>query len=57
MNTRSGRVNFTNFRILLDSGSSSAIVMVKLMSKLKEKNQQKQLRGKLKQGILRPQRR
>ena len=37
MNTRSGGVEFINFRILLDSGSSSTIVMGKVTSKLKEK--------------------
>ena len=37
MNTRSGKANFKNFRILLDSGSSSTIVMGKLTSKLKSK--------------------
>ena len=56
MNTCSGKAKFRNFRVLLDSGSSSTIVMGKLTSKLKEKNQQKQLRGKLKQGNLRTQR-
>ena len=38
MNTRSGRAKFREFRIILDSGSSSTIVIGKLTSKLKEKN-------------------
>ena len=38
MNTRSGMALFRNFRILLDIGSSSTIIMGKLTSKLKPKN-------------------
>ena len=41
MNNHSGRAKFIIFRILLDSGSSSTIVMVKLMSKLKKKSTEK----------------
>ena len=37
MNTRSGREEFKNFWIILDSGSSSTIVTGKLTSKLKTK--------------------
>ena len=37
MNTRSGMALFKNFRILLDSGNSSTIVMANLISKLKPK--------------------
>ena len=37
INIRSRRENFRNFRILLDSGRSSIIVMGKLMSILKPK--------------------
>ena len=37
MNTCSGRAKFKNFQILFDSGSSSTIVIGKLMSKLKPK--------------------
>ena len=37
MNTRIVRAKFRDFRILLDSGGSSTIVMGKLTSKLKEK--------------------
>ena len=37
MNTRSALAKFRNFQILLDSGSSSNIVMGKLKSKLKQK--------------------
>ena len=37
MNTLSGNSKFINFRILLDSGSSSTIVMGKLMSKINQK--------------------
>ena len=50
MNTRSGREKIREFRILLDIGSSSTIVMGKLKPKLKGKNEQKQLHGKPKQG-------
>ena len=35
MKTRSGRSTFVNFQILLDSGSSSEILMGKLTSKFK----------------------
>ena len=38
MNTRSGRAKFRHFLILLDSRSSSKIVMGKLTSKLKGEN-------------------
>ena len=38
MNNRRGRALFRNFRILLDSGSISTIIMGELMSKLKPKN-------------------
>ena len=38
MNTRSGRKLFKNFRILLDSGSSSTIIMGKLTEKTKPKH-------------------
>ena len=38
MNTRSGRELFRDFRILLDSGSSSKIIMGKLTEKNKPKN-------------------
>ena len=41
MNTRSGRANFKSFQIMLDSGSSSTIVMGKLTSKLKLKESEK----------------
>ena len=41
MNTHSGRANFINFRIMLDSGRSSKIVMGILTSKLKQKNYHK----------------
>ena len=37
MNTRSGRKRFINLQILLESGSSSTIVIGKLTSKLKRK--------------------
>ena len=37
MNTHSGKSRFKNFRILMDSGSSSTIVIGKLTSKLKSK--------------------
>ena len=37
MNTCSGREKFSNFRILMESESSSTIVMVNLKSKLKQK--------------------
>ena len=37
MNTHSKRARFKNFRIILNSGSSSTILMGKLMSKLKSK--------------------
>ena len=37
MNTRSGREKFENFRILLDIGKSSTIVMGKLTQNLKSK--------------------
>ena len=37
MNTHSGREEFRNFRIILDSGISSTIVIGKLMSKIKQK--------------------
>ena len=33
MNTRKGRVKFKNFQILLDSGCSSTIVMIRLVEK------------------------
>ena len=36
MNNRSGTAKFRNFRIILDSGNSSTIVIGKLTSKLKE---------------------
>ena len=36
MNTRRGRAKFRNFCIILDSGSSSTIVVGKLTLKLKE---------------------
>ena len=35
MNTRKGRAKFKNFRILLDSGCSSTIVMRRLVQKLR----------------------
>ena len=38
MNTCSGKALFRNFRILLDSGSSSTIIMDKLTEKLKPKH-------------------
>ena len=38
INTRSGRALFRNFRILLDSGIASTIIMVKLTEKLKPKH-------------------
>ena len=37
MNTHSGRALFRNFRILLDSGISSTIIMGKLTEKIKPK--------------------
>ena len=37
MNTLSGREKFRNFRILLESGCSSTIVMGKMKSKIKQK--------------------
>ena len=37
MNTHSGREKFRNFRILLDSGSTSTNIMGNLKSKLKQK--------------------
>ena len=37
MNTRSGRGEIRNFRILLDSGSSATILMDKMLSKNKQK--------------------
>ena len=37
MNTHSGRAESKNFRILLDSGSISSIVMGKLTSNIKSK--------------------
>ena len=43
MNTRSGREKLKKFRILLDSGSSLTIVMVKLTSKLKSKEAAKHM--------------
>ena len=39
MNTRRGNMKLNNFLILLDSGSSSTIIMNNLTSKLKHKNQ------------------
>ena len=38
MNTRKGKAKFKNFRILLDSGFISKIVMVRLIKKLLLKN-------------------
>ena len=55
MNTCSGREKFRNFWILLDSGSSSTIMMGNLTSKLKQNNHQKQLRVKTNQGSSWPQ--
>ena len=37
MNTRNGRSKFKNFRILLDSGYSSMIIMRRLIEKLNPK--------------------
>ena len=37
MNNRRGKVRFKNFQILLHSGSSSTIIMVRMISKLKRK--------------------
>ena len=37
MNTHKGRVEFNNFKILLDSGCSSTIVMRRLIEKLNTK--------------------
>ena len=34
MNARKGKVKFNNFRIILDSGCSSTILMVRLVEKL-----------------------
>ena len=34
MNTRKGKAKFNNFRILLDSGCSSTIIMIRLVEKL-----------------------
>ena len=33
MNTRKGKAKFKNFRILLDSGCSSTILMIRIMQK------------------------
>ena len=46
MNTHSGREEFRNFRIILDSGISSTIVIGKLMSKIKQKKIRKSYLGK-----------
>ena len=43
MNTRSGKGNCGNFKIVLDSRSSSMIVIGKLTSKLKQKEAEKLL--------------
>ena len=37
MNIRSGKARFKNFQIILDSGRSSTIVVVKLTAKIKSK--------------------
>ena len=41
MNTCSGRKTFGNFRILLDSGNRSTILIGELISKLKQKQSEK----------------
>ena len=38
MNTRKGKAKFNNFRIILDSGCSSTIVMWRLVKKICSKN-------------------
>ena len=37
MNTRRGKVNFENFRILLDGGWCSMILMIRLTKKIQNK--------------------
>ena len=54
MNTRSGRAKVRFILILLDRVRISTIVMGKITSKLKGKNQQKLLHGKINQGNSRP---
>ena len=56
MNTVSGRRLLRKFRILLDSGSSSEIIMGKMTENLNQKIQQK-LRGKPNPGSSRLQQR